>query len=249
MLLRPPFSSAVTILQRIALLGLATVAMDANARCAFGAESLNQSALVTKHCLDCHAGDSAEGGLDLESLGGDLTDRALFAKWERVFDRVQLREMPPPSADQPTDAERSAFLRETESLLTKAHASHKGTVLRRLNRREYENTVNDIFGTNLKLAERLPEDGRSHEFDNVGETLSISAVQMHRYLECADAVLDAAIAQRLEPLPSKIVRASYADTRGAEEWLGKVWLKRDDGAVVFFKAFGYPSGMLREANT
>ncbi len=37
-------------------------------------------------------------------------------------------------------------------------------------------------------------------------------------------------------------------TRGAEQFLGKVWLKRPDGAVVFFKEYGYPSGMLREAN-
>ena len=41
-------------------------------------------------------------------------------------------------------------------------------MLRRLNRREYQNTLNDIFGTSLDLESMLPEDSRFHEFDNVG---------------------------------------------------------------------------------
>lgn len=213
------------------------------------AKQLTTAEFVRRYCIDCHCNDAAEGGLNLETLGDDLADEGSFARWERVYDRVQLSEMPPASADQPSADDRTAFLTPLSGRLTDAHQRQKGTVLRRLNRREYENTLNDIFGTNVKLAERLPQDGRSQEFDNVGASLGISAVQMQRYLECFESVLDAAIARHIEPPPSKIVRASYADTRGAEEWLGKIWLKRDDGAVVFFKEFGYPSGMLREANT
>ncbi|HEX5106037.1 MAG TPA: DUF1592 domain-containing protein, partial [Pirellulaceae bacterium] len=189
-----------------------------------------------------------EGGLELKTLGTDLDDQALFAKWERIHDRVLAGEMPPALADVPPPADRAAFLKSLAEPLAAAHMRRKATVLRRLNRREYENTLNDLFGTNLKLAELLPEDGRSHEFDNVGEALGISLVQMQRYMESAEAVLDAAIARTVEPPPSKVVRASYADTRGAEQWLNKIWLHRDDGAVVFFKQYGYPSGMLREAN-
>jgi hypothetical protein len=204
--------------------------------------------LLAKHCYECHAGEAAEGGLDLKLLATNLDDRATFARWERVHDRVLAGEMPPPDADAPPPAEREAAVRALAEPLRAAHARHKGTVLRRLNRREYENTLNDLFGTNLKLAELLPEDSRAHEFDNVGEALGISLVQMQRYLESAEMVLDAAIAPAAEPPPSKIKRASYADTRGGEQWLGKIWLHRDDGAVVFFKQYGYPSGMLREAN-
>ncbi|MEZ6112277.1 MAG: DUF1592 domain-containing protein [Pirellulaceae bacterium] len=203
---------------------------------------------IRQHCLDCHEGDAAEAGLDLTRLGTKLDDQAAFAKWERIHDRVASGEMPPASIEAPAKAERQAFLALLGGELTKAHQAAKGTVLRRLNRREYENTMNDLFGTNLKLAERLPEDSRSHEFDNVGASLGISMVQLQRYLECAEDVLDEATAKNADPPESKITRASYADTRGAEQWLGKIWLHRDDGAVVFFKSFGYPSGMLREAN-
>ncbi|MDX1944519.1 MAG: DUF1592 domain-containing protein [Pirellulaceae bacterium] len=215
---------------------------------ASAAESPMVAKFVTQHCADCHVGATAEGGLDLAALDHDLTDVARFARWERVYDRVRTGEMPPPDAPQPTAADRSALLAELGARLTAAHAAQKGTVLRRLNRREYENTLNDLFGTNLRLADRLPPDGRSHEFDNVGEALGISLVQMQRYLQGIEAVLDEATQKTLGPPEVKTVTASYAKTQGAEQWLGKIWLLRDDGAVVFFRATGYPSGMLREAN-
>ncbi len=200
------------------------------------------------HCFDCHANGAAEGGLDLAQLGTKLDDVARFAVWERIYDRVAGREMPPQSSPQPTAAQRSGFLQTLGSPLTAAHAARKGTALRRLNRREYQNTLNDLFGVNLNLIDRLPEDSRSHEFENVGAALGISMVQMQRYLESAEAVLNEAVQKSIGPPESKVVRASYADTRGAEQWLNKIWLHRPDGAVVFFRPTGYPSGMLREAN-
>ncbi|MCA9070976.1 MAG: DUF1592 domain-containing protein, partial [Planctomycetaceae bacterium] len=132
--------------------------------------------------------------------------------------------------------------------ITQAHAAQKGTVLRRLNRQEYENTINDLFGTNLDLVSLLPEDGRSHEFENVGEALSISMVQLNRYLEAIDLALETSITDTVGRPKSQTKRVSYADTREAERFLGSVWLKRPDGAVVFFKSGGYPSGMCRDAN-
>ncbi len=206
------------------------------------------AAFLTATCRDCHSEDVQEGGLDLVSLSTDLSRPDVFARWERIYQRVAAGEMPPPTVDAPPEAARTAYLQSLSDDLSRAHAAEKETVLRRLNRREYQNTLNDLFGTTLNLAEMLPEDGRAHEFDTVGDALSISAVQMQRYLDGMNLVLDQAIQQTLAPPPATTVRASYADTRGAEQWLGKIWLHREDGAVVFFKNYGYPSGMLREAS-
>ena len=200
------------------------------------------------HCLDCHVGEAAEAGLDLSQLSSDLGDIATFARWERIFDRVNDGEMPPQDHGQPNDSERRKFVSSLSSSLSEAHESSKGTVLRRLNRCEYENTLNDMFGTNLRLADLLPEDGRSHEFDNVGDSLNLSMVQMRAYLNAADKVWGTAIQSTLEKPKSEIVKASYAKTRGAEKFLGNQWLLLDDGAVVFYRRLGYPTGMLREAN-
>jgi len=158
-------------------------------------------------------------------------------------------EMPPDLEDAPEPAEVETFRNALSPALTNAHAHTKATVLRRLNRIEYENTLNDMFGTNLRLATLLPDDGRSREFDTVGESLSVSMVQLQRYLESTDLVFDAAIARTVAKPAPRTIRASYADTRGAEKFLGKNWLKLQDGAVVFPQAWGYPTGMLREANT
>lgn len=92
---------------------------------------------------------------------------------------------------------------------------------------------------NLKLA-LLPADSKSHEFDNVGEALGVSTVQLQRYLDVLRRrSTRRSCAASLRP-KSKKVRVSYADTRGGEQWLNKIWLHRDDGAVVFFKQYGYP---------
>jgi hypothetical protein len=200
------------------------------------------------HCSGCHADGAREGNFDLDSLAEDLRDPASHAAWVRLFDQVAEGRMPPSDAEQPEDADRQATTASLRKTLTRAHAAEKGTVFRRLNRREYENTLNDLFGTHLQLASLLPEDGRAGEFDTVGEALEVSDVQVERYLEAIDRVLDDAIAKRIEPVESETRRASYADTRGAEKFLGNQWLQLDDGAVVFYRRIGYPSGMLREAN-
>lgn len=200
---------------------------------------------LTKNCNDCHAEGAEEGGFDLGKLSNDLSDATTFAKWEWLYDRVRTGEMPPEDADQPNDAERQQFLQLLEKPLIAAHARMRGTVLRRLNRREYQNTMNDIFGTHLDLEGMLPEDSRSHEFDNVGESLGISLVHLQRYMEAADQVLDAAIAQTTEPPEIKLIESSYNDTREGDNFIGKRWKLLPDGAVVRFSGGGYPSGMMR----
>ncbi len=202
---------------------------------------------LERHCYECHDDVMNEGGLDLFALGADLKDPETFARWERVYDRVTRGEMPPEKRPRPDSTDLSAFRRFLSTPLAEAHESRKGTVLRRLNRREYENTLNDIFGTSVDLVALLPEDGRSHEFDNVGKALGISMVQMERYLEGISAVLDAAIARQESPPKVETIRANYVDTREGERHIPGAWGKAPDGSVLFFRKLGYPSGMLRDS--
>jgi len=99
-------------------------------------------------------------------------------------------------------------VRRISSQLDEAAAKQRSegrVVLRRLNRVEYENTVRDLFDVNVSVKEMLPEDSVSHGFDNVGAALNISPVLIERYLEAADAVLNAAIAP-VHKLESKTER-------------------------------------------
>ena len=202
------------------------------------------------HCFDCHGNGAAKGGLDLEKLERDLANEATFAKWELIFDRVNKDEMPPAKVkDRPVAKELADFHASLEPQLIKAHAKAKETVLRRLNRREYENTMNDLFGTSLELEGMLPEDGRSHEFDNVGHALGISMQHMQMYLKVAGVVLDEAIAKTTQaPKPQKIV-GRYTDDKGVKKFVGDQWLKLKDDSIVRFARTGYPTGMIRSART
>jgi hypothetical protein len=88
-----------------------------------------------------------------------------------------------------TDAIHSAVVDVIET----RQQSEGRTVMRRLNRREFENSLRDLLGVELDVKHLLPEDGRSQGFDTVADGLRISAVQIEKALEVVDVALDAAV--------------------------------------------------------
>jgi hypothetical protein len=200
------------------------------------------------NCLDCHDAEMKKGGLDLAALPTDATDAAALKKWVRVFDRVAAGEMPPPKKKQPSpDAVQDFMAALGGDLVTKSNAQ-KGTVLRRLNRREYQNTINDLLGVKVSLIDSLPDDGRAHGFDNVGEALSVSGIQMQRYMEAAELAINAALSQPTQPA-SERQRATLDSERNAKDAIGKHWLRRDDGSIVVFNSGGFPSTVIPNLRT
>ena len=198
------------------------------------------------HCYDCHGDGAKKGGLAMDELIHELDDPAVFAKWERIYDRALNGEMPPKKIkERPTVDELQNLKLRLEPVLASAHEKAKGTVLRRLNRREYQNAMNDLFGTDLKLEGMLPEDGRSHEFDVVGEALGVSMNHLQRYIEAAGLVFDAAVAKTTEAPQPKLIEAKFSEST-LKQVLGDRWVRAKDGAIVRFSEGGYPSGHLRE---
>lgn len=204
--------------------------LSAEATVAVAAPPASIAPFLQQHCVDCHDSSSREGGLDLTALGSDFADAALQAKWVRIHDRVRDGEMPPHDADQPSVAQNAAFLRTLSADLHTAHAKTKGTVLRRLNKHEYERTLNALLGTHVQVADLLPDDGRAHGFDNIGEALDLSPVQIQRYMEAAAIALDACVG--FGPQPETEVQSLTFDTGRNAANIGKSWIKRPDGAVA-----------------
>src|SRR5439155_728738 len=106
------------------------------------------------------------------------------------------------------------------------------TVLRRLNRVEYERTICDLLGIQVDLRETLPLDTSSNGFDNVGEALHISSFLMDRYLEAADKSLALAIANGPQP-PLLKKRYSLKDTHVVKLSTESVYKKVDDTVICF----------------
>lgn len=199
------------------------------------------------HCMDCHDAEMKKGGLDLAALPTDGLNAAALKKWVRVFDRVAAGEMPPAKKKQPTQEEVQDFMAALGGDLAAKSQAQKGTVLRRLNRREYQNTLEDLLGVKLNVIDMLPEDGRASGFDNIGEALSISGIQMQRYLEAAELAINAALFADQQPEKTTLTATLESDRN--KDNLGKHWLKLEDGAIVVFNEGGFPSTVIPDLRT
>lgn len=63
-------------------------------------------------------------------------------------------------------------------------------VMRRLNRAEYNNTVRDLLGTELRPADQFPTDDLGAGFPTVGSSLSLSPAYVLRYEAAAHALVE-----------------------------------------------------------
>ena len=181
-------------------------------------------AFIQSRCGECHDADTKAGGLNLAALGAQLDDPASEAKWTLIYDRVRQGEMPPPDEPPIPAAQRAAFVQSLGGFLRDHDAARQAisgrVVWRRLNRVEYENTVHDLLGIDIRLAEYLPEDASAGGFDNVSSALRLSATQIESYLTAADKAFDAAL--NFGPRPQvKKQRFSYLDLPHIKEQLAK----------------------------
>ena len=85
------------------------------------------------------------------------------------------------------------------------------TVLRRLNRVEYEYTLRDLLALPyLAVKDMLPADAELAGFDTIGEVLTMSYVQQDAYLRAAELALNHAMVLYPQP-PEKTFRAVFAE--------------------------------------
>ncbi|HEV7282995.1 MAG TPA: DUF1592 domain-containing protein [Pirellulaceae bacterium] len=180
-------------------------------------EGRDAKSFIANNCLACHDAATQEGGLDLSAFDlSQLGDPAAFARAVKVHDRIASGEMPPADADQPGDEDRSAFVGGLSERLLSAEASRREaegrTAIRRMTRAEYENTVRDLFDLpGAALQNDLPGDGSAHGFDKNDDALDVSHVNLAKYLEAADKVLDLAITTRPQPPVVQKQRISLAN--------------------------------------
>jgi hypothetical protein len=104
----------------------------------------------------------------------------------------------PPVASKLTEQDRLRIATWIESLLRETACNagdYAGMVgARRLNRREYHNTIRDLLGVDLTVSDIFPADESGGAgFDTNGETLFVPPMMLERYMEAAQKILDRAI--------------------------------------------------------
>lgn len=151
------------------------------------------------HCVDCHRGAAAEGGVDLRRLAdattlNDVDPSLLLA----VRDRLRARDMPPPRlqdgdepapSDRPNDEEYRQGIRVLGGLIGEraVGAGVPDVVLRRLNRHELGNAIEAVFGERVDVS-GLPADDVGHGFDHLGEVLATSPLLFEKLVDLAERV-------------------------------------------------------------
>ncbi len=163
-----------------------------------GAQSFAKDVLpvIQKYCWDCHGDGAHKGELNLDKYKDEklvLADRKL---WAGVMFHVDQWTMPPANKDQPTPQERDFLAKYLDQLLNPVDPNNPDpgrVTIRRLNRVEYNNTMRDLLGVDIRPADDFPEDDTGYGFDNIGDVLALPPILMERYLIAADRVLNAAI--------------------------------------------------------
>ncbi|WCJ59654.1 DUF1592 domain-containing protein [Fontisphaera persica] len=150
--------------------------------------------LFAKYCYDCH-GEKAKADLDLRLFKSDadaVRERKLF---QNILKQVQTQEMPPAGKPKPTEAEREKMIQWIESVVFQCDCNNPDpgrVTLRRLNRVEYNNTIRDLLGVQVRPADDFPADDIGYGFDNIGDVLFLSPTLMEKYLAAAERALEAA---------------------------------------------------------
>ena len=145
--------------------------------------------LMQTYCIKCHGPDEEKGDRTFHELARkkngqwvvNLADSKKADLLHDVLDQLNLGEMPPKKKNvkQPKVVEtKHAIAWLTKVLLDlEKEKGPKETVLRRLNRREYGNTMRDLLGLQdlpFDFTENFPTDENDHGFTNIGDSLNLS---------------------------------------------------------------------------
>ena len=150
--------------------------------------------MMTQYCLSCHSQKAKKGDLNLERFATVDEVRKDLRPWQDVLEKLESGEMPPKkAAAQPTPDERqrlAAWVRDFLAGEAGAQAGDPGrVVVRRLSNAEYDYTVRDLTGVDLRPTRDFPADGAAGEgFTNAGDALVMSPTLLTKYLNAAKGI-------------------------------------------------------------
>lgn len=152
---------------------------------------------LTTHCAACHQPDNPKNRHNFLKAS-DATDIETRRRlWRDVATQLRNRTMPPGEHALPESArlEIATWIEDrlrTTGCTSGPYAGYVGP--RRLNRREYRNTIRDLLGINLPITDLLAADESGGAgFDTNGDTLYLPPILIERYMAAAQAVADRVI--------------------------------------------------------
>jgi hypothetical protein len=201
---------------------------------------------LTSYCLGCHSKAKAKGGLDLSQFSSAEVAAKDYRRWETVVEQLHAGSMPPDKADQPKDDLRRqviAWAKDVRRYEGKRTAGDPGPVpARRLSNAEYDNTVRDLTGQDIRPTREFPVDPANEAgFDNSAESLAVSPALVKKYLEAARRVADHVLLKSdgLDFAPFPVVADTDRDKYCVRRIIDFYLRQRTDYADYFHAAWRY----------
>jgi hypothetical protein len=151
--------------------------------------------LLQTHCVKCHNTEKAEGKFRVDDLPFEIATVESAERWQKVLNAMNSNAMPPEDEKQPESKAKADFLEDLANVIVAARRTlfdQKGVkTMRRLNRREYRNTLRELLGVEIDVNE-LPSDTGTGGFDTMATNLFMSSDQFEQYLALGREALDEA---------------------------------------------------------
>ena len=204
------FKSKHCIIFPVAIIALVSYAYSSDDLGILALKAFEQDVrpVLEKHCFNCHGLEKQKGKVRLDTLNPDLVNSTSAETWHDALDNINLGEMPPEDEPAISDQDRRVLTDWISGELKRASQARRSTggktVLRRLNRYEYANTLRDLLGLDLDFARTLPPEPASPDgFKNNGRSLRMSPEQLEYYLQIARDALDKVIVEGEAPVVVK----------------------------------------------
>ena len=149
---------------------------------------------LKQYCITCHGKDKAEADLDLSAYSSYAQAGRDSSRWSTILGKLESAKMPPKKAKlrPPPESRRQVtqWFHAALEFQTQKNAGDPGIVpVRRLSNAEYDYTIRDLTGVDIRPAKEFPVDpANTAGFDNSAESLTMSPSLLNKYLLAARLV-------------------------------------------------------------
>ena len=176
--------------------------VDVHASSNIADDRLQSQQFFDSFCISCHGMEKSKGDLRLDQID--------VQKWNApnllndIHTAIESGEMPPEDAPRlPEPDQLKALQKVLRNQLRLLAEKQKPGMLKRLSRVEYQNTVNDVFGSDFSLLDRLPLDNIEAGFNNNADNLHMSVFDMESYFTIANLIAESVVSDK--PAPRVVV--------------------------------------------
>ena len=176
--------------------------VDVHASSNIADDRLQSQQFFDSFCISCHGMEKSKGDLRLDQI--DVQKWNAPSLLNDIHTVIESGEMPPEDAPRlPEPDQLKALQKVLRNQLRLLAEKQKPGMLKRLSRVEYQNTVNDVFGSDFSLLDRLPLDNIEAGFNNNADNLHMSVFDMESYFTIANLIAESVVSDK--PAPRVVV--------------------------------------------